>query len=262
MQERDAHPRRRALAVRPGDVDDGVGRLRVADRRDERARCARGVGSAARPATPRSIASRLTWRSSQASASPSEAAPAWAHGRRRACGRPRLVRKQRGADGRTSRPVPRGRGVGATRSSTTDLSTTQRPTSLTARQVVHHLEEDLLEDGPQAPGAGAAQQRLFGDGLERVLGDLELDVVELEHPPVLLHERVLRLDEDADERLLGRGCDTAPMTGRRPTNSGMRPNFSRSSGSTCMRSSLSSRRLARRGRRRGSRCPRGRCGSR
>ena len=31
---------------------------------------------------------------------------------------------------------------------------------------------------------------------------------------VLLDQRVLGLDEDADQRLAGRGCDTAPMTGQ------------------------------------------------
>ena len=73
---------------------------------------------------------------------------------------------------------------------------------LAARQVVHDLEQHLFEDGPQAPGAGAAQHRLLGHRLEGVVGQLELHVVELEHPLVLLDEGVLRLDEDADQRLL------------------------------------------------------------
>src|SRR4051794_15799635 len=31
------------------------------------------------------------------------------------------------------------------------------------RDVVHHVEEDLLDDGAQPPGAGAALHRLVGD---------------------------------------------------------------------------------------------------
>jgi hypothetical protein len=45
-----------------------------------------------------------------------------------------------------------------------------------ARHVVHHVEQHLFEDRPQAAGAGAAQQRLVGDGLEASGGELELDV--------------------------------------------------------------------------------------
>ena len=97
--------------------------------------------------------------------------------------------------------MTRGSRLGATRSSTTASVDDAAADVAAARQVVHHLEEDLLEDGAKASGAGAAEQRLVGDRLERVLGDLELDVVELEHSLVLLDEGVLRLDEDADERL-------------------------------------------------------------
>jgi hypothetical protein len=43
---------------------------------------------------------------------------------------------------------------------------------------------------------------LVGDRVERVVGEVELDPVELEELPVLLHERVLRLREDVDKRLL------------------------------------------------------------
>src|SRR5579884_3029247 len=68
-----------------------------------------------------------------------------------------------------------------------------------AGEVVHDLEQDLLEDGPEPAGARAPQEGLLGDGLESVGRELELDVVELEGAPVLLGERVLGLDEDADE---------------------------------------------------------------
>ncbi len=64
------------------------------------------------------------------------------------------------------------------------------------------MQQHLFEDGAQAAGAGAAQQRLLGDGLEGVVGELELDVLELEELPVLLEERVLGFGEDPDERVL------------------------------------------------------------
>ena len=54
---------------------------------------------------------------------------------------------------------------------------------------------------PRAPGA--SEQRLIGDGLEGVLGELELDLFHLEELLVLLGERVLRLDQDADQGFLG-----------------------------------------------------------
>ena len=40
-----------------------------------------------------------------------------------------------------------------------------------ARQVVHHVEQHLFEDGAQAAGAGAPLERLVGDRLERVVGE-------------------------------------------------------------------------------------------
>src|SRR5205814_4581248 len=65
-----------------------------------------------------------------------------------------------------------------------------------------HVEEHLLEDGAQAAGTSTPQQRLLGHGLESILGELELDPVELEELAVLLDQRVLGLDEDAHESLL------------------------------------------------------------
>ena len=83
---------------------------------------------------------------------------------------------------------------------------TTLPTSVAAGQVVHDVEQHLFEDGPQAAGAGAPEQRLVGDRAQRVVGELELDVLELEELLVLLHQRVARLDEDADQAPPGRGC--------------------------------------------------------
>src|SRR5690606_30754112 len=68
-----------------------------------------------------------------------------------------------------------------------------------AGQPVHEVEQHLFEDGPQTAGAGAPEQGLLGDGLQRVGGELELDVLELEDLAVLLDEGVLRLAQDADQ---------------------------------------------------------------
>ena len=72
----------------------------------------------------------------------------------------------------------------------------------TPGEVVHHFEQHLFEDGAETAGPRTPQQCLFGHRLEGVIGQFELDVIELEHPLVLAGERVLRLDQDADERLL------------------------------------------------------------
>src|SRR3546814_18265729 len=70
------------------------------------------------------------------------------------------------------------------------------------RQVVHDVEEHLLEDGPQTTGPGASQQGLVGNRLESVVAELQLDVLQLEELLVLLHQRVLGLAEDAE---IGKG---------------------------------------------------------
>src|SRR4051812_582284 len=49
-----------------------------------------------------------------------------------------------------------------------------------ARQVVHDVQQHLFEDRPQPACPGAAQQRLVGDGLERVVAELQVDAVVLE----------------------------------------------------------------------------------
>src|SRR3546814_289405 len=46
------------------------------------------------------------------------------------------------------------------------------------RQVVHDVEEHLLEDGPQTTGPGASKQGLVGNRLESVVAELQLDVLQ------------------------------------------------------------------------------------
>ena len=74
--------------------------------------------------------------------------------------------------------------------------------AVVARHVEHDGQQHLLHDRAQATGTGAAQQRLVGDRLDGVVGELELDAVDLEHLLVLLDERVARRREDVDEGLL------------------------------------------------------------
>src|SRR6266545_4242756 len=76
-------------------------------------------------------------------------------------------------------------------------------------QVVLDVEQDLFQDRAQPAGAGAAQDRLVGHGIQGVVGELQLDPVELEELAVLLDQGVLGLDEDADQGLLVQGVDRA-----------------------------------------------------
>ena len=90
--------------------------------------------------------------------------------------------------------------------STTSRSTTHLHDVGARRQVVHDLEQHLFEDRPQTAGTGAALQRLVGDRVERVVGEHQLDVVEVEELLVLLHQRVLRLARGCGSARPCRGC--------------------------------------------------------
>src|SRR5712664_1769635 len=71
-----------------------------------------------------------------------------------------------------------------------------------ARQVEHDVRHHFFEDGAEAAGAGTPLDRLLGDRFERVLFDGEQHVLQLEQLLVLLGQRVLRFDEDADQGVL------------------------------------------------------------
>src|SRR5215469_5755873 len=72
---------------------------------------------------------------------------------------------------------------------------------LAAWHLVHDRQQDFFKNRAQAASAGAAQDRLVGDGLQRVVGELQVDTVELEEAPVLPDQRVARLGQDPDEGL-------------------------------------------------------------
>ena len=70
------------------------------------------------------------------------------------------------------------------------------------RDLVHHVEHDVLEDGAQAPRAGLPLDRLLGNGVQRLVGEFELHVLEVEQPLVLADQGVFRPGEDLHQRVL------------------------------------------------------------
>ena len=98
-------------------------------------------------------------------------------------------------------------------------------------QVEHRVEQDAFDDRAQAARAGLALDRLLGDRDQRIVGEGQLDILQLEQLLILLDQRVLRLGQDLHQRRRHRDPRSVAITGRRPTNSGIRPNLSRSSGS-------------------------------
>src|SRR5712691_11010747 len=79
----------------------------------------------------------------------------------------------------------------------------QAPLDIRTRwDLEHRVQQSLLDDRLERAGAGAAQQRQLGDGVEASFLEDELDVVQREELLILLDERVLRLGEDADDVLL------------------------------------------------------------
>src|ERR1700754_3138470 len=70
------------------------------------------------------------------------------------------------------------------------------------RQVEHGVEQNLLHDRAQAAGTRLADDRTLGDLAERILVEGQLDVFHLEQALILLDERVLRLGQDLDQRIL------------------------------------------------------------
>ena len=70
------------------------------------------------------------------------------------------------------------------------------------RDLVHDVEHDVLDDALEAACARLALDGLLRDGAQRVLLEHELDAVHREQFLILLHGRVLRLGQDAQQRVL------------------------------------------------------------
>ncbi len=100
-----------------------------------------------------------------------------------------------------------------------------------ARQVEHRIQQHAFHDGTQAAGAGLAFDGLAGHDAERIVVEGQLDIFHLEQPLILLDQRVLRFGQDPLQRIL---IEILKRGDNRQTadESGIRPNFSRSSGST------------------------------
>src|SRR5579864_2836058 len=67
---------------------------------------------------------------------------------------------------------------------------------------IHELEHQLFEDDAQAARADVALERFLGDRHQRLVGELELDALELEDRLVLPDQAVLGLVQDAHQRRL------------------------------------------------------------
>ena len=97
----------------------------------------------------------------------------------------------------------------------------------------------MIARRPRAPvPRSSALSAIACDGL---VGELELDAVELEELLVLLDQRVAGLGEDLHQRLDWSSLLTLAISGSRPMNSGIRPNLVRSSGRTWASRSSASR---------------------
>lgn len=73
---------------------------------------------------------------------------------------------------------------------------------------VHLIHHDCLADSPEAAGANLELDSFVDDEIEGLVGDYEVDIVELEELGVLLKERVLGLGEDAPEGIAVEGLET------------------------------------------------------
>src|SRR5512136_1545700 len=70
------------------------------------------------------------------------------------------------------------------------------PDSVHARDIVHDVQHHGLQNGPKTAGARFSFERIFGNGLERFLRELEAHAFHLEKFLVLFHERISRLREN------------------------------------------------------------------
>src|SRR5882672_6553933 len=71
-----------------------------------------------------------------------------------------------------------------------------------ARKIEHGLEQDAFENRAQSTRAGLALDRLAGDRAKRLVGEGQLDILHLEQPLILFHQRVLRIGQNLLQRSL------------------------------------------------------------
>ena len=97
--------------------------------------------------------------------------------------------------------------VGGTSFSIVSLVTTHLRHVAARGELELDLEQDLLDDRAQPARAGLALERLVGDRRQRVVGEDELDAIELEEALELLDERVARLGQDQHQLVAGELVD-------------------------------------------------------
>lgn len=70
------------------------------------------------------------------------------------------------------------------------------------RHIVHDGHEDVLHHAAQAAGAGLALDGLAGDGMESLVGDVQLHIVHRQQLFILLDQTVAGLFQHAHQRIL------------------------------------------------------------
>ena len=104
----------------------------------------------------------------------------------------------------------------------------ERPLARAIRTWCPADASSIMARRPRAPLLRA--MALCGDGAQRVVLKNKLHAVQIHQLFILLHQRVARLGKDASSALPHPAASSVTVTGKRPTNSGIRPNFIRSSG--------------------------------
>src|SRR5690625_4967493 len=99
------------------------------------------------------------------------------------------------------------------------------------RDVIHAPMEDFSDDRAQATGVGIACHGKNGHGGTSVLGELN-STSSISNSRAYCLVRALRGSVRMDTNAYLSRLLTAAITGRRPMNSGIKPNLSKSSGST------------------------------
>ncbi len=98
--------------------------------------------------------------------------------------------------------------------------------------VKHQIKHELLNQPAQCPRARAFFQRLRREFALRVRREFQFHAFHRHELGKLFRQRILRFGENGNHLTLGQSASVVTM-GKRPTNSGMKPAFNKSSGSMC-----------------------------
>ena len=70
------------------------------------------------------------------------------------------------------------------------------------RRFKHQIAQKLFHDAAQTTRTSFTLDRLFGDSTQRILFEIDLDIIHLKQLFVLLDEGVFRLPQDTNQRFL------------------------------------------------------------